>query len=53
MNIDFPPPSKGTYSNAGSSRQLASYLEQANILTHCVRDSIKAELMLFIPIPLA
>ena len=27
MNIDFPPPSKGTYNNAGSSRRLASYLE--------------------------
>ncbi len=27
MNIDFPPPSKGTYNNAGSSRKLCSYLE--------------------------
>ena len=27
MHIDFAPPSKGTYNNAGSSRQLASYLE--------------------------
>jgi len=27
MNIDFPPPSKGTYNNAGSSRRLADYCE--------------------------
>jgi len=27
MNIDFPPPSKGTYNNAGSSRRLCDYLE--------------------------
>jgi len=27
MNIDFPPPSKGTYNNAGSSRRLANFLE--------------------------
>lgn len=27
MNIDFPPPSKGTYNNAGSCRRLAAYLE--------------------------
>ena len=27
MNIDFPPPSNGVYNNAGSSRQLANYLE--------------------------
>ena len=31
MNIDFPPPSKGTYNNAGSSRQLANYLEHEDI----------------------
>lgn len=31
MNIDFPPPSKGTYNNAGSSRQLASYLEHKDM----------------------
>lgn len=28
MHIDFAPPSKGTYNNAGSSRQLANYLER-------------------------
>ena len=27
MHIDFAPPSSGTYNNAGSSRQLASYME--------------------------
>ena len=27
MHIDFAPPSKRTYSNTGSSRQLASYME--------------------------
>ena len=27
MNIDFPPPSKGTYNNAGSCRRLGAYLE--------------------------
>ena len=27
MHIDFAPPSKGTYNNAGSSRQLANYCE--------------------------
>lgn len=31
MNIDFPPPSKGTYNNAGSSRKLASYLEHEDM----------------------
>lgn len=31
MNIDFPPPSKGTYNNAGSSRQLAAYLEHEDL----------------------
>lgn len=31
MNIDFPPPSKGTYSNAGSSRQLCNYMEHEDI----------------------
>lgn len=31
MNIDFPPPSKGTYNNAGSSRQLASYCEHEDL----------------------
>jgi len=31
MNIDFPPPSKSTYNNAGSSRQLASYLEHEDL----------------------
>lgn len=32
MNIDFPPPSNGTYNNAGSSRQLANYLEHEDML---------------------
>ncbi|WP_455497989.1 DUF5712 family protein [Coprobacter sp.] len=27
MHIDFAPPSRGIYNNAGSSRQLASYME--------------------------
>lgn len=31
MNIDFPPPSKGTYNNAGSSRKLAAYLEHEDL----------------------
>lgn len=31
MNIDFPPPSKGTYNNAGSSRNLANYLEHEDM----------------------
>jgi hypothetical protein len=31
MNIDFPPPSKGTYNNAGSSRQLANYCEHEDL----------------------
>lgn len=31
MNIDFPPPSKGTYNNASSSRRLASYLEHEDL----------------------
>ena len=31
MHIDFAPPSKGTYNNAGSSRQLASYCEHENL----------------------
>lgn len=31
MNIDFPPPSKGTYNNAGSSRKLAGYLEHEDM----------------------
>ena len=31
MNIDFPPPSKGTYNNAGSSRRLAAYLEHEDL----------------------
>jgi len=31
MNIDFPPPSKGTYSNAGSSRKLCNYLEHEDM----------------------
>ena len=31
MNIDFPPPSKGTYNNAGSSRKLCSYLEHEDM----------------------
>lgn len=31
MNIDFPPPSKGTYKNAGSCRRLAAYLEHEDL----------------------
>lgn len=31
MNIDFPPPSQGTYNNAGSSRRLAAYLEHEDL----------------------
>lgn len=31
MHIDFAPPSKGTYNNAGSSRLLANYLEHEDL----------------------
>ena len=31
MNIDFPPPSKGTYNNVGGCRQLANYLEHEDL----------------------
>ena len=31
MHIDFAQPSKGTYNNAGSSRQLANYLEHEDL----------------------
>lgn len=31
MHIDFAPPSGGTYNNAGSSRQLASYMEHEDL----------------------
>lgn len=31
MNIDFPPPSKGTYNNAGNSRKLCNYLEHEDM----------------------
>ena len=31
MHIDFAPPSNGTYNNAGSSRQLANYLENEDL----------------------
>ncbi|MFT4168934.1 MAG: DUF5712 family protein [Dysgonomonas sp.] len=31
MNIDFPPPSKGTYNNAGSIRRFAAYLEHEDL----------------------
>lgn len=31
MHIDFAPPSNGTYNNAGSSRQLASYCEHEDL----------------------
>jgi hypothetical protein len=31
MNIDFPPPSKGTYNNAGGCRKLANYLEHEDM----------------------
>lgn len=31
MHIDFAPPSNGTYNNAGSSQQLANYLEHEDL----------------------
>ena len=31
MHIDFAPPSRGIYNNAGSSRQLASYMEHEDL----------------------
>ena len=31
MHIDFAPPSNGTYNNAGSSRQLANYMEHGDL----------------------
>lgn len=31
MNIDFPPPSKGTYNNAGSSRRFCNYMEHEDM----------------------
>ena len=31
MHIDFAPPSGGTYNNAGSSQQLASYMEHEDL----------------------
>lgn len=31
MHIDFAPPSGGTYNNAGSSRQLTSYMEHEDL----------------------
>ena len=31
MHIDFAPLSKGIYNNAGSSRQLASYMEHEDL----------------------
>lgn len=31
MHIDFAPPSNGTYNNAGSSQQLASYMEHEDL----------------------
>ena len=31
MHIDFAPPSAGTYNNAGSSQQLASYMEHEDL----------------------
>ena len=31
MNIDFPPPSKGTCNNTGSRRRLAAYLEHEDL----------------------
>ena len=31
MHIDFAPPSSGTYNNAGSSRQLVSYMEHEDL----------------------
>lgn len=41
MDIDFPPPSRGTYNNAGSSRKLANYLEHENI--ECMEQGIYTE----------
>ena len=32
MHIDFAPPSNGTYNNAGSSRQLANYMEHEDLV---------------------
>lgn len=31
MNIDFPPPSNGVYSNAGSCKRLGAYLEHEDL----------------------
>lgn len=31
MHIDFAPPSKGTYNNAGTCRQLANYMEHEDL----------------------
>ena len=31
MHIDFAPSSNGTYNNAGSSRQLANYMEHEDL----------------------
>ena len=31
MHLDFAPPSNGTYNNAGSSRQLANYMEHEDL----------------------
>ena len=31
MNINFPPPSNGTYNNAGSSRKLCNYCEHEDM----------------------
>lgn len=31
MHIDFAPPSNGTYNNASSCRQLATYLEHEDL----------------------
>lgn len=31
MHIDFAPPSNGRYNNAGSSRQLANYMEHEDL----------------------
>lgn len=31
MHIDFAPPSGGTYNNAGSRRQLVSYMEHGDL----------------------
>ena len=41
MNIDFPPPSKGTYNNADSSRQLCRYLEHEDL--ECMEKGIYTE----------